>query len=671
MDKISSYFYYVEEEVIIPDPREQAFHDTVREYVIVSLILLILYGLSYLILSAYRKRKNDLDPRDPLYPSSHSHQPSTLVTEVDEDAIVYRVSLWMCTFSLATSIGAALLLPFSVVTNEVLLMYPDNFYMQWLNEGLVQRLWNNVFVFSNVSLFVLLPFAYFFTESEGFSGSQRGILSRVNEAIVLLVLLTILVFGITCILCLVLGIRELPLKNIILVWHSLPFLYSCMSFLGVLFLLVCTPVGIARLFTVLGELVVKPRFLRNIQEEYDTTVFEEMHLQRRIEYALRNINRKHPSNHLPNHQNGVAGGGMSLADVSPSRSKSLDSLASRKHHQSEDNESISTTSTSSGWTSIFSSPKGIRLRRKTLEEKKDPEIMALENELLDIRATRKTLEGQLRASAFRRNFGYPMAILVLLALTCTSALLVAQNTLELLVGIKALPVSSAQKFSLGSYSLSKLGLLGSILEIILILYLWCASVVGLYSLPIVSRLRPIIGNTSFTQIIGNCVLLLLLSSALPVLSRIVGITNFDLLGDFGRIEWLGSFNLVFIYNIIFASTTAFALINKFTEPVRRELLRRFWGLFQPDGLFSFLGLYSNTTTQTGRKRSSSSASTSSTTPTPVKSTSTMANGGTTVPTWRKSPSPPLQITLSTSSTIASRDNIDETTPSTTAVKKDV
>lgn len=30
---------------------------------------------------------------------------------------------------------------------------------------------------------------------------------------------------------------------------------------------------------------------------------------------------------------------------------------------------------------------------------------------------------------------------------------------------------------------------------------------------------------------------------------ITGITNFDLLGDFGEIEWLGSFTFVLLYNV--------------------------------------------------------------------------------------------------------------------------
>ena len=34
-------------------------------------------------------------------------------------------------------------------------------------------LWNLVFLFSNLSLVFLMPFAYFFTESEGFVGCKK------------------------------------------------------------------------------------------------------------------------------------------------------------------------------------------------------------------------------------------------------------------------------------------------------------------------------------------------------------------------------------------------------------------------------------------------------------------------------------------------------------------
>ncbi|GFX46457.1 protein Lilipod [Trichonephila clavipes] len=44
----------------------------------------------------------------------------------------------MCTFALGVSIGAALLLPMSIISNEVLLAYPNSYYVQWLNTSLIQ-----------------------------------------------------------------------------------------------------------------------------------------------------------------------------------------------------------------------------------------------------------------------------------------------------------------------------------------------------------------------------------------------------------------------------------------------------------------------------------------------------------------------------------------------------
>lgn len=52
-----------------------------------------------------------------------------------------------------------------------------------------------------------------------------------------------------------------------------------------------------------------------------------------------------------------------------------------------------------------------------------------------------------------------------------------------------------------------------------------------------------------------------------------GITRFDLLGDFGRFNWLGNFYIVLAYNLLFAIVTTLCLIRKFTSAVREELLR--------------------------------------------------------------------------------------------------
>ena len=56
--------------------------------------------------------------------------------------------------------------------------------------------------------------------------------------------------------------------------------------------------------------------------------------------------------------------------------------------------------------------------------------------------------------------------------------------------------------------------------------------------------------------------------------RCAGITDFDLLGNFGRLEWLGNFYIVFAYNVIFAVATALCLTTKFTATMRQELYSR-------------------------------------------------------------------------------------------------
>ena len=161
-------------------------------------ILILLFGLlsfcSYAFLSIWR-RNDERD--DEFLPYSW------------EDEIVYKTSFAICAFSLAVSVGAALLLPISTISNEVsppkvyyfqsvrtwqipfqvLHRYPASWYMKWLNSSLINGIWNLIFVLSNVSLFIFLPFAYLFCESEGlpFFGnkrvSMRKLLRKTNSTV--------------------------------------------------------------------------------------------------------------------------------------------------------------------------------------------------------------------------------------------------------------------------------------------------------------------------------------------------------------------------------------------------------------------------------------------------------------------------------------------------------
>ncbi|XP_026466529.1 protein Lilipod [Ctenocephalides felis] len=528
------------------DIREQIFHNNVREQIIFLLLFLLLYFSSYWLIGWFRRKE-----RDDFY---------TCAYDDDGEATVYRISLWLCTFALAVSVGAALLLPMSIASNEVLILYPNSYYVKWLNSSLIQGLWNHVFLFSNLSLFVLLPFAYLFAESSGFEGTRKGVLGRAYETVTVLTLLAVVVLGITYVMSALIDKDNSSIQTLLNLWsYYLPFLYSCISFLGVLMLLVCTPLGFVRLFGVVGQFLVKPQFLRNLNEEFFAYSLEEETTRRRLKHAIDT--------------------GQGYLSPTPMAPPPCSPVMDDEFDQTD-----------------LPLSKTLLLKNGCLQR-------GLNERLLQLTQTRQILDKQRHTSALQRNLVYPLAMLLLLTLTTITVLMVLQNTLELLIGIKALPLSSRQ-FTLGISSLSKLGPYGAALEVTLILYLFATSSVGLYSLPLLSKVRPRPRGTPLSHVIANCALVLVLSSALPLLSRILGVTNFDLMGDFGRIEWLGNFRIVLMYNLVFATAATLCLMNKFTATVRRELYARL------RSLLSYFTSDNNERQSFSRRESISTANTS-------------------------------------------------------------
>uniref|UniRef100_A0AAQ5Y022 Limb development membrane protein 1 n=1 Tax=Amphiprion ocellaris TaxID=80972 RepID=A0AAQ5Y022_AMPOC len=416
--------------------REQNFHSQVREYIICFLLFAVLYIVSYCIITRYKRKSDD-------------HE--------DEDAVVNRISLYLCTFTLAVSGGAVFLLPFSIISNEILLSFPKNYYIQWLNGSLIHGLWNLVSLFSNLCLFVLMPFAYFFLESEGFAGSKKGIKARILETFVMLFLLALLILGIVWVASALIDNDAASMESLYDLWEFyLPYLYSCISLMGGLLLLMCTPVGLSRMFTVMGQLLVKPTILEDLDEQIYCIHLQEEALQRRLNGSFT--------------------------------------------HQ-------------------------------------------LNKELDNIRNQRNKLERRKKASGWEKNLLYPIVMLILLTGT----------------------VSAETDLSLSPNCLLR--------HLFKTIYLMVSSVVGFYSLRVFEGLTPRKDDTTMTTIIGCCVSILVLSSALPVMSRTLGITRFDLLGDFGRFNWLGNFYIVLSYNLLFAVVTTLCLVRKFTSAVREELLK--------------------------------------------------------------------------------------------------
>ncbi|XP_039472851.1 limb region 1 protein homolog isoform X2 [Oreochromis aureus] len=311
----------------------------------------------------------------------------------------------------------------------------------------------------------------------------------------MLFLLALLILGIVWVASALIDNDAASMESLYDLWEFyLPYLYSCISLMGGLLLLMCTPVGLSRMFTVMGQLLVKPTILEDLDEQIYCIHLQEETLQRRLNGSSTNA---------------YARGSFA--------------------HQ-------------------------------------------LNKELDNIRNQRNKLERRKKASGWEKNLLYPIVMLILLTGTTISVLLVALNILYLLVDETAMPKGSTDR-AIRNTSLSTFGVAQAVLEIILMFYLMVSSVVGFYSLRVFEGLTPRKDDTTMTTIIGCCVSILVLSSALPVMSRTLGITRFDLLGDFGRFNWLGNFYIVLSYNLLFAVVTTLCLVRKFTSAVREELLK--------------------------------------------------------------------------------------------------
>lgn len=156
--------------------------------------------------------------------------------------------------------------------------------------------------------------------------------------------------------------------------------------------------------------------------------------------------------------------------------------------------------------------------------------------------------------------------------------MIAKNTFYVIFGqlpTTKLPGKMIDKETNSSISSAyNLGIVQTSFEIALIVYFIIASLIGFYTTPVFKKILPKYKSTPMDKIILNCIFFLTFSSALPVSSKILGLTRFDLLGHFGDLHWLSNVHIILVYNFSFTIATVVCLITKFTATVRSELLTR-------------------------------------------------------------------------------------------------
>lgn len=207
-----------------------------------------------------------------------------------------------------------------------------------------------------------------------------------------------------------------------------------------MYVAVCTPLGFIRLFGVVGQVLVKPHLMRDVNEEYHASYLEEASVLRKIE------NLQH--NQIPSSKLSI---GKSVSFMNPSSTycdiksipKTFGSITEtilRHRYRKASDKTILNHNTYEHNT--ITERTDTKTATTTNNAYNQFECDELYEKLRELKAERKELDKLRSSTAIQRNLVYPLAMLMLLFLTGITVLVVVQNTLELLIGIKALPLST-------------------------------------------------------------------------------------------------------------------------------------------------------------------------------------------------------------------------------------
>lgn len=194
------------------------FNSVLSNWIVGVTFFLLLYSFSHIIMKYFKKPNGEAEG------------------ETDSS-----LTIFLFTLSLSISLASIMLLPITIISHEILIHYPNNYYIQWLNRDLIFALWNSIFLGANMSMLVVIPFAYFYHEAEGLG--RRGFLGRLYEATIVFILVSVIFGGFIVLLHSILsnGTHEKT--------DYLAFSYSLISTIGSILVLVSIPVGFTTLTT--------------------------------------------------------------------------------------------------------------------------------------------------------------------------------------------------------------------------------------------------------------------------------------------------------------------------------------------------------------------------------------------------------------------------------------
>eukprot|EP01112_Ceratiomyxa_fruticulosa_P014405 TRINITY_DN4122_c0_g1_i1.p1 TRINITY_DN4122_c0_g1~~TRINITY_DN4122_c0_g1_i1.p1 ORF type:complete len:517 (-),score=75.14 TRINITY_DN4122_c0_g1_i1:163-1713(-) len=244
------------------DINDHKVYTYMRSLVISGIFFLVLYIFSHFSLRRYFSKRIEYDEFERAY-----------------------LPFVLCSFCFSISLGAMLLMPITIISNEILVSFPNNYYLLWLDRSLVFDLWNWIYWGVNISLFFILPFSYFLYEAVG-----KSFFARLQEAAKMLSLVSIIFGGFVLIVHLIVSESNESFDYI-------PFSYTIISTTGSLIVLFCTPRGFTTLMNMGLQLYMPFSSRQSLNDKLKTYEIEEEVTLSKLNEEEESGSQESPSTH--------------------------------------------------------------------------------------------------------------------------------------------------------------------------------------------------------------------------------------------------------------------------------------------------------------------------------------------------------------------------------------
>ncbi|ORX80281.1 hypothetical protein K493DRAFT_308378 [Basidiobolus meristosporus CBS 931.73] len=460
---------------------EEEFYAQVREGILVFLLFLGTLVSAFRIIGRFQLKHRDT------------------YDEESSEALVPRL---LCSCGLTFAALAFLFIPTAVIMLYALPVISSNYYLNWLDASLLTSIARYTFFGTILSLFGLIPLAYFYTETDLF----KGIFGKLHEAFSVFLLVSVLTYILVFIMRGIFGLEHKP-HFVILHWWicSTVAVVSCRAI----------PLGVMRIFEWVQTIPLNSKEHEEANERLGYLERDRIVLHQKVEFHQSRL-RKHMFD--------------DLKAIEFSNSRMLVNNTTR---------------------SIFTVLQGLKSEIH-YTEKVHHEIQQ--------RARRSPIQ---RSLGF--VVSVVVSIISWLLFICTVSMSLFKGLFSISGKLFTLDqyriLSGLTKFEdILNWKLVETGS-----EFILIVYFILALVAGCYQLEPLRKMYPSRGNTSMKNIIANVTLMLIIGAALPTIVPILGLTKLDLIELYPVTDYTiqNQFWLPFVYRILIATSSSYIVLDRY------------------------------------------------------------------------------------------------------------